>query len=50
MIDDALMLPLNRLVLVDMLNSLDVLEKRDYVKISCSTYIEKISDHPDLHL
>ena len=44
MIDEALMLPLKRLGLVDMFNGLDVLQTRDYVKISCSTYIEKISE------
>ena len=43
MIDDALMLPLKRLGLVDIFNGLDVLQTKDYVKISYSTYIKKIS-------
>jgi len=45
MIDDKLMLPLKCLGLVDLFNGLDVLQTRDYIKISCSTYIDKISEN-----
>ena len=44
MINDALMLPLKPLDLVDMFNCLNILQTRDYVKILCSKYIEKISE------
>ena len=44
MINDKLMLPLKRLGLVDLFNGLDVLQTRDYIKISCETYIDKISE------
>jgi len=44
MIDDKLMLPLKRLGLVNLFNGLDVLQTRDYIKISCATYIDKISE------
>jgi len=44
MIDDRLMLPLKRLGLVDLFNGLDVEQTRDYIKISCQTYIDKTSE------
>jgi len=44
MIDNKLMLPLKRLGLVDLFNGPDVLQTRDCIKISCSTYINKISE------
>jgi len=44
MINDKFVLPLKRLSLVDLFNSLDVLQTREYIKISCSIYSDKISE------
>ena len=42
MIDDSLTYPLKRMGLIDMFNGMDILQTRDYVKISVRTYIERI--------
>ncbi len=42
LIDDRLTIPLKRMGLVTLFNGLDVTQSRDYVKISCSTYISQI--------
>ena len=44
MIDDRLTFPLKRMGLVSLFNGLDVLQTRDYVKISVKTYIERIAE------
>ena len=44
LIDDELTIPLKRMGLVDMFNGLDVLQTRDYIKISVETYLEKIGE------
>jgi len=43
-IDDALSIPLKRQGLVDMFNGIDILQTRDYIKLSCHTYITKFCD------
>ena len=42
MIDEKLTFPLKRMGLVDMFNGLDILQTRDYIKVSCKTYIERV--------
>jgi hypothetical protein len=42
LIDDHLTIPLKRMGLVTLFNGLDVTQTQDYVKISCSTYINRI--------
>ncbi|KAL7532881.1 hypothetical protein ACHAWF_004272, partial [Thalassiosira exigua] len=42
-IDDKITFPLKRMGLVDMFNGLDILQTRDYIKVYCQTYIERIS-------
>ena len=42
MIDDQLTFPLKRMGLVTLFNGLDITQTDDYIKISCSTYIDKI--------
>jgi len=42
MIDDRLTLPLKRMGLVTLFNGLNINQTADYIKISCSTYIDKI--------
>ena len=44
LIDDHLLLPLKPLGLVTMFNGLDILQTRDYIKISCESYIDKICE------
>jgi hypothetical protein len=44
MIDDKLSIPMKRQGFLDMYNGIDVLQTRDYIKISCKTFIDKISD------
>lgn len=44
LIDDHLLLPLKPLGLITMFNGLDILQTKDYIKISCESYIDKISD------
>jgi len=43
MTNDRLMLPLKQLGLINLFNGLDVEQTRDYVKVFCETYIDKIS-------
>jgi hypothetical protein len=43
MLDDKLTIPLKQMGLLDLYNSLDVIQTHDYVKINCSTYLDKIS-------
>ena len=40
-IDDLLTFPIKRMGLVTMFNGIDVLQNRDYIKISVQTYIER---------
>ena len=42
MIDNKLKFPLKRMGLVTLFNGMDVTQTADYIKISCSTYIDKI--------
>jgi hypothetical protein len=42
MIDDLLTFPMKRMGLINLFNGLDIEQTRDYVEISCSTYIGKI--------
>jgi hypothetical protein len=42
LIDDHLTIPLKRMGLVTLFNGIDVTQTQDYVKISCSTYINRI--------
>jgi hypothetical protein len=42
MIDDKLMIPMKRQGFLDMYNGIDVIQTRDYIKISCKSFIEKI--------
>ena len=42
MIDDKLTFPLKRMGLVTLFNGMDVTQTADYIKLSCSTYIDKI--------
>jgi hypothetical protein len=44
MIDEKLMIPMKRQGYIDMYNGIDVHQTRDYIKISCSSYIYKICD------
>ena len=44
MIDDALSIPMKRQGYLDMYNGVDILQTRDYIKISSSTFIEKITE------
>ncbi|KAL7551376.1 hypothetical protein ACHAWF_014575 [Thalassiosira exigua] len=43
-IDDRLTFPLKRMGLVTLFNGLDILQTRHFIKMSCTTYIEKISN------
>jgi hypothetical protein len=43
-IDDKLMIPMKRQGFLDMYNGVDVLQTRDYIKISCTSYINRICD------
>ncbi len=47
MLDDKLMIPLKQMGLLDMYNGLDVIQTKDFIKITCTTYIERI---PTKHL
>ena len=42
MIDERITFPLKRMGLVDMFNGMDILQTRDYVKMSCKTYLERV--------
>jgi len=44
MIDDELSIPMKWQGFLDMYNSIDVLQARDYIKITCKTFINKICD------
>jgi hypothetical protein len=44
LIDDQLTIPLKRQGLLDMFNGVDVVQTRDYIKISCQTYIDKFCE------
>ncbi len=43
-LDNKLTIPLKRMGLHDLYNGLEVIQTRDYIKITCSTYIERISE------
>jgi hypothetical protein len=42
-LDDKLTMPMKRLGLITLFNGVDVIQSKHFVKISCQTYIEKIS-------
>ncbi len=44
LIDDQLTIPLKRQGLLDMFNGVNVVQTRDYIKISCQTYIDKFCE------
>lgn len=44
MVDDHLTMPMKRLGLVTLFNGVDILQSRYYIKMSCRTYLEKMSD------
>ncbi|KAL7525100.1 hypothetical protein ACHAWF_001213, partial [Thalassiosira exigua] len=44
LIEEALTFPLKRMGLVTMFNGLDILQTRYFIKVSCETYINKISE------
>jgi hypothetical protein len=44
MLDDKLSIPIKRQGLLDMYNGIDVLQSRHYVKISCTSFIDKICE------
>jgi hypothetical protein len=44
LIDNKLLIPMKRQGFLDMYNGVDVHQTRDYIKISCTTYINKICD------
>jgi hypothetical protein len=44
MIDDKLTIPMKRQGFLDMYNGIDVLQTRHYIKISCTSYINKICE------
>ncbi len=42
MIDDLLTFPMKQMGLINLFNGLDIEQTHDYIKISCSIYIDKI--------
>ena len=44
-IESRMQNPLNDLGLIKRFNGIDILQSRDYVKISCETYVDKIVSH-----
>ncbi|KAL7555072.1 hypothetical protein ACHAWF_018706 [Thalassiosira exigua] len=42
MIDERLSIPLKRQGLIEMFNGMDVVQTRDYIKLHCKSYIERI--------
>jgi len=44
LIDDKLTIPMKRQGLVTLYNGLDIIQTRDYIKVSCETYIDRISN------
>jgi hypothetical protein len=47
LIDEKLMIPMKRQGLVTLYNGLDILQTRDYIKVYCETYTNRISVHYD---
>jgi hypothetical protein len=43
-IDDELFIPMKRQGYLDMYNGIDVAQTRDYIKVSCTTFIKKICE------
>ena len=43
LIDDGLTMPTKRMGLSTLFNGVDILQSRHYIKMSCRTYIEKMS-------
>jgi hypothetical protein len=43
MLDNKLTIPLKQMGLLDIYNGLDILQTKDFIKITCTTYIECIS-------
>jgi hypothetical protein len=41
--DDELTMPMKRMGLITLFNGVDILQSRYYIKMSCKTYIEKMS-------
>jgi hypothetical protein len=44
LIDDKLLIPMKRQGLVTLYNGLDILQTKDYIKVSCEKYINRISN------
>jgi hypothetical protein len=44
MINDKLTIPMKRQGFLNMYNGIDILQTHDYIKIACTTYIDKISE------
>jgi hypothetical protein len=44
LIDDHLTIPLKRLGPITLFNGLDTIQSRDYIKVSCRSYIERICE------
>ena len=44
LIDERLTIPLKRLGLITLFNGLDITQSRDFVKVSCRSYIERICE------
>jgi hypothetical protein len=44
MIDNFLIIPMKCQGYLDMYNGIDVLQTRNYIKISCTTFIDKICE------
>jgi hypothetical protein len=44
LIDDKLSIPMKRQGLITLYNGLNILQTRDYIKVSCETYINRISN------
>ena len=44
MLDDKLSIPIKRQGHIDMYNGVDVLQTRHYIRLSCTSFIEKISE------
>lgn len=43
MIDDELTMPMKRMGMVTLFNGVDVLQSKHFIKLSCQTYIKKMS-------
>ena len=44
LIDDRLSMPLKRQGLITMFNGMDIKQTKDYIKVSCETYIERMAE------